>query len=245
MSVGSSGVFVVDDQFAPLTGKILAAIRDLSDAPIRFVINTHWHSDHTGGNENMGAQGALIVAHENVRARMSADQFMEAFGRRVPASPPAALPVVTFPQSLTFHWNDDTITAIHAANAHTDGDAIVHFAEANVIHMGDTYFAGFYPFIDTGSEGSIDGASMALALADEDTRIIPGHGQVSNRDELRAHQEMLMAVRQGVHALMDDGLTREEVVAAKPTADLDATWRDGFMTPDIFVGLVYDSLQSE
>src|SRR5919109_689033 len=148
VSVGDNGVFVVDDQYAPLTPKILAAVKAIRDEPVRFVLNTHWHGDHTGGNENMGAAGAFIVAHENVRKRMSVEQFIEMFNMKVPPSPVGALPVVTFTDAVSFHLNGDDIHAFHVPPAHTDGDAIVYFRTANVVHMGDVYFNGMYPFID-------------------------------------------------------------------------------------------------
>lgn len=139
LSVGKDAVFVVDDQFAPLTPKILAAIRTLTDKPVKFVLNTHWHGDHTGGNENLGQAGALIVAQDNVRKRMSTEQFMAAMNMKVAASPSIALPVVTFNEEVTFHLNGDSIVVDHVAPAHTDGDAIVHFVKANVIHTGDVF----------------------------------------------------------------------------------------------------------
>ena len=246
LSVGEDGAFIVDDQYAPLTDKIRAAIGALTDHPVRFVVNTHWHGDHTGGNEHFGEAGALIVAHENVRARMSTEQFIEAFGSRTPPSPAAALPVITFTDAVTFHWNGETIRVHHVADAHTDGDAIIHFTDADVLHLGDTYFNGFYPFIDTSSGGTIDGmiaaADRALALADADTKIIPGHGPLSNRAELITYRNMLADVRDRVAALIDEGKTRDEVVAARPTADLDAEWGDGFLQPDVWIGLVFDSM---
>ena len=143
--MGKSGTFVIDDQFAPLTDKILAAIRAITPSPMRFVVNTHWHGDHTGGNENFGKAGALIVAHENVRKRMSAEQFNELFDRKTPPSPKAALPVVTFTDAITFHWNGDEIRVFHVPPAHTDGDSIVQFSKADVVHMGDVFFNGSYP----------------------------------------------------------------------------------------------------
>lgn len=247
VSTGSDGAFVIDDQFAPLTDSILAAIWRIDDKPVRFVVNTHWHGDHTGGNENMGRAGALIVAHENVRARMSVEQFMEAFGRTVPASPPGALPVVTFTDAMTFHWNDEEIHIFHVAHAHTDGDAIIHFRRANVLHMGDTYFKGRYPFIDLGSGGSIDGviaaADQAIALADDQTRIIPGHGGLSNRAELTTYRDVLIAMRDKIQAMAQSGMSKDAVIAAKPTQDYDAEWGVGFMKPDQWVGIVFDSLK--
>ena len=250
VSTGPDGVFLIDDQFAPLSPKILAAVAKLSDAPVRFLLNTHWHGDHAGGNENMARAGAVIVAHDNVRERMSTDQFMATFDREVPAAPAAALPVVTFGTDLTLHWNADTIHAIHVPGAHTDGDAIVHFAEANAIHMGDTYFAGRYPFIDVDSGGSIDGLIAAvdrgLALADDATRIIPGHGELSNRAELTAYRAMLETVRNRVQAAIDAGTSVDDLVASQPLADLDGRWSSStsFIKAEALVRTVYASLQA-
>ena len=247
VSAGDDGVFVIDDQYAPLTEKIQAAIATISDQPVRFVVNTHWHGDHTGGNENMGAAGAVIVAHENVRARMSVDQFIEAFGRTIPAAPPGALPVITFTDAITFHWNGDDLHTFHVEHAHTDGDAIIRFVEANVVHMGDTYFNGMYPFIDVSSGGGIDGmiatADKVLSMADDATKIIPGHGALSDKAELQAYRDMLVTARDRIHQLVSEGKSQEEAVAAKPTADLDAQWGGGFMQPDVWVGIVYSSLK--
>ncbi len=249
VSVGDDGAFVIDDQYAPLTDKIVAAIGALTDQPIRFVVNTHWHGDHTGGNENMGARGAIIVAHENVRARMSEEQFLEVFNDRVPPAPPGALPIVTFSDMVTFHWNGDDIEVFHVDPAHTDGDAIIYFPKANAVHMGDTYFNGFYPFIDASTGGSIDGvieaADIVLDMVDDETKIIPGHGPLSNKAELQAYRDLLDNVRSRMQMLLEEGMTRDEVIATKPTADLDAAWGGGFMQPDVWVGIVFDSMQDE
>ncbi|HLL47506.1 MAG TPA: MBL fold metallo-hydrolase [Longimicrobiaceae bacterium] len=243
---GTDGVFLVDDQFAPLTEKIRAAVARISPAPVRFVLNTHWHGDHTGGNENLGRAGALIVAHDNVRTRMSADQFMNRMTDTVKASPPGALPVVTFTSAVTFHLNGDEVHAFHVPPAHTDGDAIVHFRRADVVHMGDTYFNGLYPYIDISSGGSVDGiiaaADRVLAMTREGTRIIPGHGPLSGRAELRAYREMLVTVRDRVRALVREGKTLQQVQAAKPSAEFDARWGQGFMKPASFVRVVYESV---
>ncbi len=246
LSVGEDGPFVIDDQFAPLTEKILAAIGEITDGDVRFVLNTHWHFDHTGGNENFGEAGALIVAHENVRRRMSVDQFMEAFDRAVPAAPPIALPVVTFTDGVTFHWNAETIRVTHVEHAHTDGDAVVVFEGANAVHMGDTFFNGRYPFIDVQAGGGIEGviaaADYVLAWANSNTKIIPGHGPLAGPSELRAYRNMLMTVRDRVRTMINDGMSVDEVVAAKPTSDLDAVWGDN---PDDFVRFSYLGLTRE
>ena len=247
VSVGEDGVFMIDDQYAPLTEKIQAAVKKLSEKPIRFVLNTHWHGDHTGGNENLGKAGTLIVAHDNVRERMSTEQFLAAFNNRVPPSPKGALPVVTFNDRVTFHLNGDEIHAFHVDPAHTDGDSVVHFREADVVHAGDLYFNGIYPFIDVSTGGGIDGVIAAieeiLGLVGPETKIIPGHGPLSNRQELVSYLAMLKTVRENVVALIEKGRSQEEIVAAKPTATLDEVWGDGFLEPDVFVGIVYSSLK--
>lgn len=248
VSAGEDGVFLIDDQFAPLTDKILAAIATFSEEPVRFVLNTHWHGDHTGGNENLGKRGAVIVAHENVRKRMSAEQFMETFGRKVPAAPKDALPVVTFAESVTFHLNGDTIKVTHVPPAHTDGDSVVFFEKANVLHTGDLFFNGRYPFIDLSSGGSIDGvivaADTAIAMCDDETKIIPGHGDLATKADYQKYREVLATIRDRVKKLIDEGKTQDEVIAAKPTAEWDETWGTGFMRPEVFLSIVYDSLKS-
>src|SRR5713226_4768141 len=162
LSVGEDAVFVIDDQFAPLTPKIQAAITKLTDKPVKFLLNTHWHFDHTGGNENLGKAGVLIFAHENVRKRMSAEGFIEFLGMKTKPEPEIALPVVTFTRDLSFHLNGDDIEVHHVPRAHTDGDSIVQFRKSNVVHMGDTFFNKLYPFIDTSSGGSVAGVIAAV-----------------------------------------------------------------------------------
>jgi cyclase len=247
LSVGEDGGFLIDDQYAPLTGKILAAVKELTAEPVRFVANTHYHGDHTGGNENMGEAGALIVAHENVRRRMATGTFMEAFNRQVDPAPPGALPVVTFTDAASFHWNGEEIRIFFVGPAHTDGDSIIHFVNADVFHMGDTLFNGMYPFIDVSAGGRIDGliaaADRVLAVTTEKTRLIPGHGPLANKADLQAYRDMLAEARDRVAKLRAEGKTKEQVVAAKPTAGLDEKWGGGFMQPDVWVGLVYDSMK--
>ena len=243
---GDDATFLVDDQFAPLTEKIRAAIGTLTRQPVRFVLNTHWHFDHVGGTENLGKAGALIVAHDNVRVRMSTDQFSKVFNRTTPASPKGALPVVTFTDAVTFHLNGDEINAVHIPPAHTDGDALVWFKRANVIHMGDTYFNGRYPFIDLESGGSLEGvigaADRALGLANDSTRIIPGHGELSNKAELAQYRDVLVAARDRVRKLIAEGKTLDQIIAAKPMAEYDDRMGKGFINPERFLGTVYASL---
>lgn len=249
VAVGEDAVFLIDDQFAPLSQRIMDAVRALSDKPVKFLLNTHWHGDHTGGNENFGKAGVVIVAHDNVRQRMSVEQFMARFNQKVPASPKAALPVITFSEMVTFHLNGDDIHAIHVKNAHTDGDAVVHWQKANVMHLGDVFFNGFYPFIDLGSGGSINGmidaATTALGYANETTRIIPGHGPLAGKAELAAYVAMLTGVRDNVKRLVAQKKTLAQVLAAKPSAAWDAQWGNGFMKPDDFVTTVFESLAAK
>jgi cyclase len=246
LSVGEDAVFLVDDQFAPLTTRIEAAIAKLTAKPIRFVINTHWHFDHTGGNENLGKAGALIVAHENVRKRMSTDQFIEFLNMKIKTEARSALPVVTFTRDVTFHLNGDEIHVLHVANAHTDGDALVHFRGSDVVHMGDVYFNEMYPFIDTSSGGTIDGViaavDRALELTGDNTRIIPGHGALATRADLKAYRDMLATVSARIRDGVRSGRKLEEVVASKPTAEFDAVWGKSFLKPDRFVEMLYRNL---
>ncbi|MGI9229186.1 MAG: MBL fold metallo-hydrolase [Gammaproteobacteria bacterium] len=247
LSVGEDGVFMIDDQFAPLTVKIKAAIRKLTPEPVSYIINTHWHFDHTGGNENLAKEGSLIVAHDNVHKRMAQDGVIEAFNMPIKASPKAALPVITFNDKLTFHLNGDVIRVSHYKNAHTDGDGSVHFTGANVIHTGDIWFNGMYPFIDVGSGGSIDGmitaAESMISFADAETVIIPGHGPVGDKAALEKNVTMLKRVRSRVQKLIDQGKTLEQIQAAKPNAaDYDNSHAWSFITAEKFLAIVHTSL---
>lgn len=245
LSYGADGNIIVDDQYAPLNEKILAAIATVDPDPVRFVVNTHWHGDHTGGNEAMGSRGAVILAHSNVRVRMSSEQFIAALNDKVPAAPAGALPVVTFEDGVTLHLNGDTLHVVHVADAHTDGDSLVHWQRANVLHMGDTFFHKFsLPFIDLSSGGSIDGLIAAvdkgLAWSNETTRIIPGHGPVASKAELAAYRAMLIDIRAKVAAGLRAKRSLAQIQAAKPAAAYGMA--DGFIKPDQFVAFVHESL---
>jgi len=247
LSVGEDGAFLVDDQFAPLTEKIRAAVATVTDLPVEFVLNTHWHGDHTGGNENFGGEGAMIVAHDNVYRRMNPEEFPELTGNNGQA-PPDALPVITFSETMTFHWNGEDIFVLHPDPAHTDGDAIVFFTGQNVVHMGDTFFNGFYPFIDVNSGGDVDGmiaaANTVLERSDDRTRIVPGHGPVSGPPELRNYRDMLIGVRDRVLEMKNSGMSEDAVVAAGPTSAYDAEWNrpNGEEWRDNMVRYIYRSV---
>jgi cyclase len=249
VTVGNDGVAIIDDQYDRMAPKIRAAVAMLSDKPIRFVINTHWHGDHTGGNAALGRIGSVIVAHGNVRKRLSVESVNSLSGRVNPAAPPEALPIVTFDQSVSLHLNGDTLDVIHVNDAHTDGDAVIRFRNANVLHMGDTFFNGLYPFIDTSSGGSVTGLIAALdrvlATVDDNTKIIPGHGPVSTKADLQSYRDMLATVRDRVLKLVRAGKTQDQVLAAQPTKDYDEKWGKGFLKPDVWVGRVYVDLKRE
>ena len=242
LSVGEDAVFLIDDQFAPLTPKITAAIAKLTKQPVKFLLNTHWHYDHTGGNENFGKAGAIIVAHENVRKRMSTDQVIEFFKQPIAAAPKAALPVVTFNGAVSFHLNGEEIRGIHVPRAHTDGDAIVHFLGSDVIHMGDVYFNGYYPFIDSSAGGTVDGVIAAcdqvLGIATDRTKIIPGHGPLSNKAELKVYRDMLATISGRIKKMIAEGRKLEEITASKVSADFDDKWGKGFIPPHKFAEMI-------
>jgi len=240
VSVGEDGILLIDDQFAPLTEKILAAVKKISDKPIRFLFNTHWHGDHTGGNENLGRAGLLIVAHDNVRTRLLTDQAT--LLGPTPKLQKVGLQVITFDNTVTYHINGDTMTAYHIAPAHTDGDAIVRFKSANVVHTGDVFASWRYPYIDTINGGSVQGVVKAMddliPTLDDNTKVIPGHGGLSGKKDVIAYRNMIATIGARVEALVKQGKSLEEVKAAKPTADFDERFgkpRSG----DEFVGFVY------
>jgi cyclase len=247
VSVGEEGTFLIDDQFAPMTEKLITEIEKIGGDIPRFLINTHWHYDHIGGNENLGKAGTLIVAHDNVRKRLSVDNTLTAFNAQIPASPKEALPVITFSTETSFHLNGETIHVRHVRNAHTDGDSVVHFKKANVIHTGDVWFNGFYPFIDVEHGGSlvgmIEATTTIINMSDDNTVIIPGHGSVGDKAALVIYRNMLSEVLARLRKLKSEGKTMDEVVAKKPTLDLDAVWGDGYFQPDQWVRIIYSGLE--
>ncbi|MFH1079239.1 MAG: MBL fold metallo-hydrolase [Pseudomonadota bacterium] len=246
ISAGKDGVFMIDASYAPLVEKIKAAIGTFSAKPIRFVVTTHWHQDHASGNENLAREGVIVVAHENVRKRLGSEQFVEFFNRKIPPMPESALPIITFSRDISFHLNEDDILIFHVVPSHTDGDAIVHFKRFGVIQTGDLYFNGLYPFIDLSAGGSVDGVITAIKqvidLCDSNTKVIPGHGPLSDKAGLEAYLKMLVVIRNKIAGEIKAGKTLDDVIASKPTRDFDPIWGKGFLKPEQFVKIVYGSL---
>ncbi len=246
VSYGPDGVFVIDDQYAPMSKKISEAIKSLTKQPVKYVFNTHWHEDHTGGNEEMAKKGSVIVAHENVRKRMSTEQFIGLFQKKVPASPTDALPVITFDSEINFYLNGEDVEIFHVEHAHTDGDSIVYFKKSNILHMGDTYFNGNYPFIDVSSGGSVNGLikaiEKALTIANNKTKIIPGHGALSHKKELISYLEMLKKSRDNIASMLKSNKSLDEIIKAQPNKSFDEGWGKGFIKPDVYISLLHSSL---
>lgn len=239
---GAQGTVLIDDQFAPLSKKIEAAVAALGASPVRYVVDTHWHFDHTGGNENFGRSGATIFAQENVRIRLAAGGSIG--GNAIAPAPAQALPVVTFDQGLKFHLNGDTIRLAYFGGGHTDGDAVVFWDEKNIVHMGDLYFnIPGYPFVDLDFGGSVYNAMRSLDLVigmiDSSTKVIPGHGPMSNKAELVAYRAMIGEAVKRVEALKAQGMTLEQAIAAKPLADFNRG--EGFVKPEGFVAAIWNS----
>lgn len=243
---GNDGTFLIDDNFAPMTESILETIKSLGGDYPRFLINTHYHGDHTGGNENIGKGGTLIFSHDNVRERLVTGAYLEPFDSQLEATPPKGLPVVTFSDGISFHINGETVVAIHVGHAHTDGDSFIIFENANIIHAGDLFFNGFYPFIDVHHGGSlkgmIRGVEELISLSDENTKIIPGHGPLADKSQLREYHRMLQTAYARLRVLKADGNSAEEAAEDKPLADLEEEWGDGLFTGDRWIEIIYPGI---
>ncbi len=249
LQTGPDGNLLIDASFATQVPRIREVVASLSKVPADapgILINTHWHGDHTGGNEAMYEAGYTIIAHENTRKRLSTPQTVKYFHVTTMPAMTGAWPTITFEHEMCIWHNDDQLDLVHYDPAHTDTDIYVHFHKANVLHVGDTWFNNFYPFIDEDSGGSIGGmiraAEKSLAVGDKDTKIIPGHGPLGTKAELQSFHNMLATVREKVAALKTAGASEQEAIDKKPTAELDAVWGKGFLKPDDFVGIVYRTL---
>ena len=247
ISTGEDGLYIIDDQLRPITSQLLQAIRKVSNKPIRFVINTHYHADHVGGNEALGETGTVVIAHDNIRKRMTTEQVSIFRQETTPPYPKGALPILTFNDRMSLHLNGETATAYYVANGHTDGDSIIHFPVSNVIHMGDMFFNGLYPYVDLDAGGSMQGlieaADLALSMADETTRIIPGHGPLGMTEDLKNYRDYLVEASTNVQELIDKAMNLEQIIAAKPTSQWDEELGKTWITPAQFVTFIYNSLE--
>ncbi len=250
VSIGDDGIFMIDNGYANATPQVLEQIEKITgtkENDIRYVLNTHWHGDHTGGNEVMGGQGAMIMSHDNVRKRLSVDNYIPAFDMKSTAAPAIALPSLTFNDHMHVHINGDTLSIMHLPNAHTDGDSVIYFEKDNIMHTGDIFFNGFYPFIDASTGGSfqgmIDATNVILEKINDQTKIIPGHGPLSNKAELTAYRDMLVSVQSAIKPMIEAGKTLEEITAANPLKSFNEEWGDGFLPPEKWLPIAYESMK--
>ncbi len=242
VSIGSDGVLIVDDKFAPLADKIRAALKEVGGGELKFILNTHWHGDHTGGNQVFGPE-APIIAHTNVRKRLATDQHL--LGRDVPAAPKEAWPVITFDHSVSVHFNGEEIKAVHFPRGHTDGDTVIFFTGSNVVHMGDDFFSGRFPFVDLGSGGDVEGLTKNIATVIKklpaDVKIIPGHGPVSTLDDLKTYHRMLVETTNIVREAMAAGKSLEEI-KAEGLPEEWSSWGSGFIPAERWLETIHASL---
>ena len=249
LSIGNDGVILVDDQYRPVTEKLKSVIANLTDKPIKFVINTHLHPDHVGGNEKLGEAGAIIISHDNVRKRLSSDQFFEFINMTIPALSYKGLPIITFSQNMTFYQNDDEIKITHLEDGHTDGDSAVYFTKNNVIHVGDDFSDRSYPLIDLSSGGSIDGLISSLikifSMLNEDTKVVAGHSGISNQTKVKDYLTMLIDVHDNIKNMIKEGKSLDEIIKSKPTSKYDMIYYDhSFIKPKDIVTNIYKSIHN-
>lgn len=247
VSVGPDGILIVDDQFAPLADKIKAALKTLGEGKLKFVLNTHWHGDHTGGNTVFSPE-APIIAHDNVRKRLATEQKSEFFKRTTPASPKEALPVITFDQSLSVHFNGEEIRVIHFPHGHTDGDSVIFFTGSNVVHMGDDFFAARFPFVDLESGGTVQGLIKNLGeiipKLPAGVKLIPGHGQISTVEDLKLYHRMIQETTGIVRKKMESGKTLAQI-KAEGLPEEWKPWGTGFIKTDVWIETIHRSLSKK
>ena len=247
VSVGADGILIVDDQFAPLADKIRASLKTLGQGKLRFILNTHWHGDHTGGNASFGPE-APIIAHDNVRKRLSTEQRIDFFKSTVPASPKEALPVITFDNSLSVHFNGEEIRAIHYPHGHTDGDSVVFFTGSNVVHLGDDFFSGRFPFVDVDNGGNVVGLAKnigeIMTKIPAGAKLIPGHGPLSTIDDLKLYHRMLLETTDIVRKKVAAGKSLD-VIKTEGLPDEWKSWGTGFIKTDQWIELIFKSLPAK
>jgi len=243
-SVGDDGVLMIDNDYGNYQPAYQKALDSLGNDQARFVINTHWHGDHTGGNAAWAQRGGVVMAHDNVRQRLSTRQVNEFFGRTTEASPAAAWPLVTYADSLALHVNGDTVEVQHYPAGHTDGDSVVFFVKANVVHMGDHYFKDRFPFVDLASGGSVDGfvdnIAALLERVDGKTVIVPGHGSLATREDLQRYHAMLLETRKTVRDMQSQGMNLE-AIQARGLGDKWKSWGGGFINEANWISFIVSS----
>ncbi|HEY8994102.1 MAG TPA: MBL fold metallo-hydrolase [Lacunisphaera sp.] len=245
-SVGPDGILLVDAEFEPMTAKLKAALAKLSPAPIKYLIDTHWHGDHTGGNADFAKDGTVVIAQANVLTRLANPQFLPFLNMKTSAQPPEMWPGITYESEMTLRFNGEEVRLFHLGPAHTDGDTVVFFTKSNVLCLGDVYINGLYPIIDRGSAGTINGyfptIDKALSFCDAKTQVVPGHGPVSDRARLIFYRDMLLTLRDRIAKMRGEGKSLAEIEKANPSKEFDAEWASDRVGPDGVTQMIYETL---